>query len=82
MQVPNPFKLYDLGLIEWVFNPFSWWSEFRFGKDAVHLGTYAVVCGGLLLLVSSYALKDGFIGIMLGFVFGAEFAKRRKSRSI
>jgi hypothetical protein len=36
-QVPNPFKLYDDYLLDCVFNPLTWWMEYKFGKNAMDI---------------------------------------------
>lgn len=81
MQVPNPFKLYDLGLITYVFKPVSWWSEDRFGKDAVELGSYSVLLSLPLIALMGFLLGDVFMTISIGFIGGLKYRSRGSARS-
>ncbi|MBY0538012.1 hypothetical protein K2P47_01285 [Patescibacteria group bacterium] len=35
VQIPNPFKLMDDLLLDYVFNPITWKIEYRYGKNAM-----------------------------------------------
>lgn len=45
MNVPDPRTVIDDLMLDYVFNPLSWWSEYHFGKDALDLRLYASYAG-------------------------------------
>lgn len=65
MQIPNPFKILDHGLIDYVFNPIAWESELKFGKDAVDLAIYVLYLGMAIMLFGAIMTRHG---LLLGLV--------------
>ena len=63
-NVPNPFWLGDQLVLDWIFNPISWWSNYHYGNDAMDLRLgFAVL--GYLLLVFSAVYNRSFIFLFL-----------------
>jgi hypothetical protein len=54
MNVPNPFKLLDELLLDYVFNPFTWWSEATFGKDAMAISGIVSWLGMICFVISGF----------------------------
>ena len=53
MNVPDPRTVIDDLLLDYVFNPLSWWSEYHFGKDAMDLRLYSAYAGcGTIMFAS------------------------------
>ncbi len=68
MNVPNPFRLIDGLLIDYVFNPLSWRCEYHFGKDAIDLWFISFAVGLMLAiptewLAGRYYVSFGMVGL-------------------
>jgi hypothetical protein len=59
-NVPNPFWLFDQFVLDRLFNPVTWWSDYHFGKDAMDL-RFGFTALGYLLLVFSAVNSRAFI---------------------
>ncbi len=49
LEVRNPFLMLDDFILDWVFNPFSWWSEYQYGKDAMSISLVVSLVGYALI---------------------------------
>ncbi|MES2966315.1 MAG: hypothetical protein V4668_00845 [Patescibacteria group bacterium] len=75
--VPNPFRIIDDVLMDYVFNPLSWWCEIHINRDAVHLGTICVYLGSVLVIVSLF-IQDGFVNGFFGVALCVVSCRRRQ----
>ena len=80
LDIPNPFKLLDILLLDYVFNPISWWSSERLNRDAVDLGNYCVYAGSCFVFVSLLLLDQVYVALFSGFLSGVSCSHRRYAR--
>jgi hypothetical protein len=68
VNVPNPFRMIDDVLLDYVFNPLTWRIEYQFGWNAMDVRVAVSYIGGILLLFASYLDRD-YILFFLSLVY-------------
>ncbi len=56
-KVVNPLAIMDTLLLDYVFNPLCWWSEYTYGKDAMHLRAYFLTFSAMVVLAAAVFAK-------------------------
>ncbi len=76
MNIPNPFKLIDHALLDYVFNPIAWECEHRWGKNAAGVGTIALYISAVMCVGAAIITRDLFILLMAPMISFAQIQKR------
>jgi hypothetical protein len=58
MKLQNPLVALDDFLLDYVFNPFSWWAEYNFGKDAMFFRVQSRMLGCIMFMAIGLWMYD------------------------
>lgn len=82
VQVPNPFKVIDEVILDYIFNPLTWWTEYRFRINPSSIGTFCVISGSVMAIVSLMILNQIVLGTLAGLMCGLSLRKRVYARRL